>query len=107
MAQTYEFTLNRARKSRGAQDDIQAKWMWSDKTLAQWDADIEALEKQNETLAATKVFKTGAPEGELIRSSVPTTTTTSGPSAPPEPPQSPPPTPPSIQRGRQCGRRVP
>ena len=27
MAQTYEFTLDRAQKTRGAQDDIKGKWM--------------------------------------------------------------------------------
>lgn len=53
MAQTYEFTLDRAQKTRDAQDEIQAKWLWSEKTLAQWDADIAALETQNETLATT------------------------------------------------------
>lgn len=53
MAQTYEFTLDRAQKTRGAQDESKAQWLWSEKTLAQWDADIAALEKQNETLAAT------------------------------------------------------
>ena len=41
--------------------------------------------------AATKVFKPGTPEGDLIRSSIPTTT--SGPSAPPKPPT--PPVPPA------------
>lgn len=53
MAQTYEFTLNRAQKTRDAQDEIKAKWLWSEKTLAQWDADIAALKAQNETLATT------------------------------------------------------
>lgn len=53
MAQTYEFTLDRAQKTRDAQDEIKAKWLWSEKTLAQWDADIAALTGQNETLATT------------------------------------------------------
>jgi hypothetical protein len=53
MAQTYEFTLDRAQKTRDAQDEIKSKWLWSEKTLDEWDSSIAALEKQNETLAAT------------------------------------------------------
>jgi hypothetical protein len=51
MAQTYEFTLDRAQKTRGAQDEIKARWTWSEKSLEQWDASIAALIAQNEARA--------------------------------------------------------
>ena len=51
MAQKYEFTLDRARKTRDAQDEIKGRWLWVDKTLAQWDGSIAALVAQNEARA--------------------------------------------------------
>jgi hypothetical protein len=54
MGTTYDFTLDRAQNTRNAQNTIKARWMWSEKTLDQWDADIKALEAQNETAGKTQ-----------------------------------------------------
>src|SRR2546422_569199 len=54
MAQTYEFTRDRARQTRHTQEIIQAKWLWSDVSLEQWDASIAALEAQNNKVAAAR-----------------------------------------------------
>ena len=51
MAQTYEFTLDRAQKTRDAQNETKDRWTWSEKSLEQWDGSIAALIKQNETRA--------------------------------------------------------
>lgn len=63
MATNYDFTLDRARKTQDAQNSIQAKWIWADKTLAQWDATIQALQTLKEAAAqavAENLAKRGA-----------------------------------------------
>jgi hypothetical protein len=50
---SYEFVIDRAQKTRNTQKAITAKWQWEEKTVAQWDADLIAIEAQNEVLAAT------------------------------------------------------
>jgi len=54
MGHTYEFTLDRAQKKRGAQDHINGTWPWPKKRSVQWDADIAGLDTQNETLPRPK-----------------------------------------------------
>jgi hypothetical protein len=50
---SFEFVIDRAQKTRNTQKAIAAKWQWEEKTVAQWDADLAAIEAQNEVLAAT------------------------------------------------------
>jgi predicted RNase H-like nuclease (RuvC/YqgF family) len=49
---SFEFVIDRAQKTRNTQKAIAAKWQWEEKTVAQWDADLAAIEAQNEVLAA-------------------------------------------------------
>ena len=53
MTSSYSFTLDRAEKTRNTQQSFLAKWLWTDKDIAGWDADILALETQNNACSTT------------------------------------------------------
>lgn len=44
MSESNEFVLARATATRSAQASISGAWLWPDRTIVQWDADIEAFE---------------------------------------------------------------
>jgi len=52
--------VSRAEITRHTQQDIQAAWVWSEKSLAQWDSDIAGIRKMQETCMTTEVLRTGA-----------------------------------------------
>ena len=49
MAENITFTLQRAQATRAVQAAIAGSWVWEEKTILQWDADIAALIAQMET----------------------------------------------------------
>lgn len=46
MPKSLEFTLKRAEATKNAQVSVQAKWVWDEKLVPQWDTDIKAIKDQ-------------------------------------------------------------
>lgn len=51
MTATVDFIIKRAVATRNAQESIQSAWVWEEKTLAQWDADLAAIREREKSVA--------------------------------------------------------
>jgi hypothetical protein len=58
------FILARAITTRHAQEDLKPSWMWNEKTLEQWDSEIEDLQRMQET-CSTAVFNRNSTRAAL------------------------------------------
>jgi len=51
MANSVEFVLKRAVATRNAQESVQPAWVWDEKTVPQWNADIKTVQTREQAVA--------------------------------------------------------
>jgi hypothetical protein len=97
MVLSIDFSKDRALKTIAAAQQLAPIWIWQDKTTAALQGVLAQLGRSLEDLSeawyadATRAFPTGTPEGDTLRSTIPTTYTPppDKPATPPAPPANP------------------